>query len=167
MAGGVAKSACTRSDSTGRAEGTRWDSARTRIRSAAQALVKCLLFSGEAPLEAEIQGTSGFHEKYLAGGVKDARKRSLREFDLRKRLFRYPCSDLVRSEQFQKLPAEAREAVWLQIREVLHAEERPREFAHLSDDDCRAIQEILLATVPGVPPEIVEPPPVEEPAPKR
>ena len=61
-------------------------------------LVDYLLFIDEAPLPGPVHGTSGFAEKFAAQGPRDSHGRSLRELDLRTRLFRYPCSYMIYSQ---------------------------------------------------------------------
>ena len=51
-----------------------------------------------------------FAEAFSARGPNDSKGRSLRRLDLRTRLFRYPCSYLIYSPQFERLPAEAQTA---------------------------------------------------------
>src|SRR5205085_9394545 len=66
--------------------------AAARVREAASDLVDAMLFLDEAPFTGPIKGSSGFAEWFAAQGPKDAKGRSLREFNLRTRLFSYPCS---------------------------------------------------------------------------
>ena len=60
-----------------------------RIDSAAESLVQCLLFVDEAPLTDPVQGTSGFAKLFEAIGPRDKKGRSLRDFDLHRRMFKY------------------------------------------------------------------------------
>lgn len=126
----------------------RWPSTTSRIRSAGEALARYLLFVDEAPLAGRLEGTTSFARDFAARGPRDPRGRSLREFDLERRMFRYPCSYLVQSEVFAALPAEAKEYVLGRIRDVASGAEQARPFAHLSPEDRRAIGEIVEATVP-------------------
>jgi hypothetical protein len=136
----------------------RLESTTRRIASAGDRLVKGLLFAGEAPLTAPISGTSGFAQRFVEGGPRDQQGRSLRDFDLTTRMFKYPCSYLIYSDAFDGLPREMKSYVAVRLREVLLepvAGESPRdqafakEFAHLSADDRRAIAGILRETKPG------------------
>jgi hypothetical protein len=106
--------------------------------------------SEEAPLEGPIAGTSGFAEEFVAHGPRDAEGRSLRELDLRKRLFRYPLSYLVYSEAFDALPAEATAYIRRRFEAILTGAETSRTFAHLSTEDRRAILEIVRDTKPAL-----------------
>lgn len=54
-----------------------------------------MLFVDEAPLTGPVKGGSGFAEAFAARGPRDGKGRSLRDFALRRRLFRYPCSYMI------------------------------------------------------------------------
>jgi hypothetical protein len=75
----------------------------------------------------------------------------LRDFDLQRRLFKYPCSHLIYSRSFNELPAEAKSLVYRRLWEVLTGTDKTKAFAHLSEADRTAIREILLATKTDLP----------------
>lgn len=131
--------------------GHRFASTESRLKNAAETLVRYLLFSGEAPLPGRVRGTSGFAEEYALRGPRDSQGRSLRDLDLETRLLKHPCSPLVYSPAFNALPDEMRRRVWHRLDEVLTAETVAPEFAHLSPADRQAIIEILQATHPHLP----------------
>jgi hypothetical protein len=135
----------------GRPEGTVTESTARRIASYADKLVAALLFSGETVLSAPIEGTSGFAERFAAAGPRDQQGRSLRDFDLRTRLFKYPCSYLIYSRSFEALPELVKAEVFRRLREILTGRDTSPPFAHLSADDRRSILEILLDTKPMLP----------------
>ncbi len=122
------------------------------MRSAAEPLVKFLLMSGEAPLTGRVTGPSSFAEEFALRGPRDARGRSLRDFDLERRMFRVPCSYLIYSPAFDALPIEIQGYVWSRLGEVLRGDDASRDFAHLSAEDRQAIGEILSETTAGLPP---------------
>ncbi len=129
------------------------DAARQRFEKPAEQLVRYLLFANEAPLEGQVKGTSGFAEEFAAKGPRDSHGRSLRDFDLRTRIFKFPCSYLIYSEAFDAIPGPAKEFIYRRMLEVLSGREQGPEFASLSSEDRRAILEILVATKPGLPEE--------------
>jgi hypothetical protein len=129
----------------------RWESTTRRIRSAGEPLVKYLLFGGEAELKGQVRGTSGFTAEFARRGPRDPRGRSLRDFDLQRRLFKYPCSYLIYSPSFAALPKEVKDYVLQRMWEVLSGQDTGKDFAHLSAADRRAVREILVATLPGLP----------------
>lgn len=132
----------------GRPADYRADSTLSRIKSVAEPLMKAMLFSKEAPLEAPVVGTSGFSAQFANQGPRDKDGRSLRQFDLRKRLFRYPLSYLIYSDAFDGLPAMAKEYVYRRIWEVLTEKDTTGDFAHLSSADRKSLLEILTETKP-------------------
>jgi len=101
-----------------------------------EALARYMTFQDEAPLAEPVEGVSAFTKTFPARGPRDRRGRSLRDFDLRARLFRYPLSYMVYSAAFDALPAEARARLWR------------RAFALLQPADRAAVQEILRDTKP-------------------
>lgn len=128
----------------------RSESTTSRIRSVAEPLARALLFVKEAPLTAPVEGTSGYTAEFPKAGPRDPRGRSLRDFDLKRRLFRYPCSYLIYSPEFDALPAPAKQMVYQRLREVLSGKDTSPDFAHLSTTDREAILEILRATKPDL-----------------
>jgi hypothetical protein len=130
---------------------TRLESTTRRIKNAGDKLVEALLLADEAPLTDRVEGTSGFAAQFATRGPRDSQGRSLRDLDLTRRMFRYPCSYLIYSEAFTRLPDEMRDYVWNRLWEVLSGADASPKFAHLSAEDRQAILEILRETHPGLP----------------
>lgn len=130
---------------------TRYDSVKSRVKGVGDELVKYLLFSDEAKLTGKVEGTSGFAAEFAARGPVDRHGRSLRQFDLTTRLFRYPCSYLIYSKAFDGMPGDVREYVLRRVYDVLTGKDQSPEFAHLSAADRQAIREILVETKPNLP----------------
>ncbi len=131
--------------------GTQYDSVKGRIASAGDDLVKALFFSGEAKLTGPVEGTTTFARDFAARGPFDAQGRSLREFDLKTRLFRYPLSYLVYTESFDRMPDAMRDHVLRKMHAVLTGANEEPAFAHLSAADRAAVLAILRATKPNLP----------------
>ena len=106
--------------------------ANLRVREAASDLVDYLLFVDEAPFVGPMQGSSGFAEWFAKQGPRDAQGRSLREFDLRRRLFKYPCSYMIYTPAFDALPSAAKDAVYARMWEVLSGREKRAPYSHAS-----------------------------------
>lgn len=123
-------------------------SVRRRIEGPSEKLPRHLLFVDEAPLRGRVRGTTSFAEDFEKTGLRDGLGRSLRELDLDRQLLRYPCSFLIYSEGFRELPEPVRQYVFARLDEVLSGRDRSRDFASLSDEDRRAIREILMKTLP-------------------
>lgn len=135
----------------GRAAGERLDSTRSRIRSVGEPLVRYLLFADEAPLAEPVAGTSPFTSEFSARGPRDKKGRSLRDFDLTRRMFRYPLSYLIYSAAFESQPGPLKEYVYDRLWQILHGEDRSGRFSNLTEDDRRAILEIVRDTKPDLP----------------
>jgi hypothetical protein len=135
----------------GRPAGYRSESTTSRVQSAGDALLKYLLFCDEAKLTDQVQGTSPFAQEFAQRGPHDGRGRSLRDLDLRQRLFRYPCSYLIYSAAFDALPEIVKDYVLRRLWDVLTGKDTSAAFAHLSAGDRQAIREILLQTKPNLP----------------
>lgn len=129
------------------------EEARKQFEEPAEALVEYMLFANEVPLSDSISGTSGFQEQFGSLGPRDARGRSLRDFDLRTRIFKYPCSYLIYSESFDALPDPAKLYVYHRLYQVLTEQDHSPTFARLTHRDRRNILEILLATKKDLPAE--------------
>src|SRR5207302_8884790 len=129
----------------------RSESTPSRIKNAGEPLLKYLLFSGETGLTDRVRGTSGFAEEFCQRGPRDSRGRSLRDFDLQRRLFKYPCSYLIYSAAFDSLPGPVKDYVLHRLWEVLNGKDTSAEFAHLTTADRRAMLEILVTTKPNLP----------------
>jgi hypothetical protein len=82
-------------------------------------LVDYLTFAEEAPLLEPVHGVSTFTKTFSSQGPRDRRGRSLREFDLNTRLFRYRLSYMIYSDLFDAMPASLRTRVYARLREVL------------------------------------------------
>ncbi len=129
----------------------KWESTTRRIESAGDALAKYLLFCGEMKLEGAVAGTSDFAKEFAARGPFDKQGRSLRQFDLKTRLFKYPCSYLIYSKGFADLPPEVRNHTLKRMYDVLTGKDTSDAFTHLSATDRKAILEILRETLNDLP----------------
>jgi hypothetical protein len=89
-----------------------------------EALVRYMLFIDEAPLREPIQGIASFTKTFPERGPRDRQGRSLRDFDLQTRLFRYPLSYMIYSRAFDALPDEVRTRVYRRLRDELAARNR-------------------------------------------
>ncbi|MBX9655688.1 hypothetical protein K2Y11_18895 [bacterium] len=135
----------------GEPEGNKLESTTRRIQSAGNDLVKALLCVDEARLTTAIKGTSGYAEKFARQGLRDKRGRSLKDLDLERRLFKYPCSYLIYSPSIDSLPSEMKEYVWRRLWSILGEGKTEKGFEHLTKDDRQAIVEILRETRKGLP----------------
>jgi hypothetical protein len=119
-----------------------------RVDKAADLVVRSLLFAEETRLTAPIVGTSSFARDFAAGARKDRQGRSLRDFDLQTRMFRYPCSYLIETAAFDSLPDTLKAAVGKRLRDILTASTAQKGFEHLSEEDRAAVAAILADLKP-------------------
>ena len=118
------------------------DSTRHRIESAADELLKYMLFQDEATLSAPVRGTSSFAADFAA-----RTPRSLRDFDLKTRLFRNQCSYMIYSEAFDALPDEARNYIYARLYAILQGTEK----SSLSPESRSSILDALRMAKRGLP----------------
>ena len=123
----------------------------TTFRDRVAEVVDYMLFVDEAPITSRIQGTSGFAANFSERGPRDSKGRSLRQLDLTTRLLRYPCSYMIYTAQFEKLPADAKAAVYERMWAILSGKEKDVRYRHLSPADRRAVLEILRETKTDLP----------------
>jgi hypothetical protein len=129
-------------------EGDHSEGTLNRIKNACKPLVEYLLFANEATLPAPLDATTPFAKEFTARGPRDSKGRSLRDFDLKTRLFKYPCSYLIYSQSFNGLPDAARASVYQQLWQVLNDNDPPKAFAHLTAPHRAALIGILRETKP-------------------
>jgi hypothetical protein len=127
------------------------DSTRRRIDNAAEALLKYTLFADEALLEAPVKGSPSFAKEFQEQGPRDHAGRSLRELDLTRRMFRYPCSFLIYSAAFDGLPVVVRDRFYRRLWEVLTGVDQTPVYGRLTSSDRKAVYEILRDTKPDLP----------------
>jgi hypothetical protein len=125
--------------------------ARTGQRPDIEDFVQYMLFAKEAPLTEPIEGVSSFTKTFVEKGPRDRQGRSLRDFDLQSRLFKYPLSYVIYSPSFDALPDFLRDSIYSRLYEILSGKDQSKDYAHLSAADRRAILEILRDTKPNLP----------------
>jgi hypothetical protein len=114
-------------------------------------LVGYMLFVDEAPLAEPVKGVSTYTTTFPQQGPRDKQGRSLRDFDLQKRLFRYPLSYMVYSSLFDGMPQPISERVYRRLFDVLNGRETSDKYSKLSATDRKAVLEILRDTKQNLP----------------
>ncbi len=135
----------------GGGKGTMDAPTRNRINGEIEEMIGYMLFADEEPLKEPVTGVSTFTKTFAARGPRDAKGRSLRDFDLQKRLFRYPLSYMIYSAAFDGMPDGVRERVYQRLYDVLTGKDKTPAFAGLSAADRQAVLEIVHATKPNLP----------------
>ncbi len=127
------------------------DEATPRLDTAIDEIVAYMLFAEETPLKEPVEGVSTFTKTFPQRGPRDSTGRSLRDFDLKTRIFRYPLSYMIYSEAFDGMPDWVRERVYQRLYDVLTGKNTSDRYARISTADRRAVLEIVRATKSGLP----------------
>jgi hypothetical protein len=122
------------------------------VRASVNELVDYALFVNEASMPSQIGHASRFAASFAQLGPRDGAGRSLRDFDLRNRLFRYRCSYMLYSAAFDALPPSALAAVYERLWVVLSGGDTGPAYQALPASEREAVVEILRATKPDLPP---------------
>lgn len=131
--------------------GTVFDSTKRRMEVLVEELLKTLLMANEMKFTDPVVGTSTFNVEFTQAGKRDKQGRSLRDLDLKTRLFVYPCSYMIYSKSFDMLPSVIRDAALKRLFEILTGKDSSATFAYLRSEDRQAILEILRDTKPDLP----------------
>jgi hypothetical protein len=115
-----------------------------------RAFLRYLLFTEEAPLPSTLTPAPEFLAHFQEGAKRDSKGRSLRDLDLRTRLFKYPCSFLLDSDAFRNMPDMVRQKIMDRLHAVLLGEDPHPDFAAIATGDRQAVLEILRETCPDL-----------------
>ncbi len=128
--------------------------ARRIIDHCAEDIVEALLFKDEAALpDGGIEGDPAFQTAFTKRAPQSSDGRSLKDFQLLNRLFKYRCSYMVYSLTFQHLTAPLKQTVFQRLRTVLEGNDTTGAFTYLSDTERSHLRRILAETLPGAPAE--------------
>jgi hypothetical protein len=127
------------------------EESRPQLEAAIDDMVGYMLFADAAPFQGPVKGVSTFTKTFPARGPRDKEGRSLRDFDLQKRLFKYPLSYMIYTKAFDSMPDWDKERIYRRLFNVLTGKDTDPKFAKLSSDDRRDVLEILRATKPNLP----------------
>lgn len=115
----------------------------------ARIVTRYVLFADEAPLPTGgVQGDAAFKTDFLRNRHAGPMGASLKDFDLKTRMFRYRCSYLVYSPIFTALPKELKERIYRQMAAALNWTKPAAEYAYLPTPEKQAIVAILRQTMP-------------------
>ena len=128
--------------------------ARRIIDHSAEDVVEALLFKDEASLpDGGIEGDPAFQTAFTKRAPQSSDGRSLKDFQLLHRLFKYRCSYMVYSLTFQHLTAPLKQTVLHRLWTILEGQDTTGQYTHLSDTERGHIRRILAETLPGAPAE--------------
>ena len=110
------------------------------------AFLRYVMFLDEAPLARPQNPDSPFAKSFVKRADKDTQGRSLRDFDLKERLFKYRCSYLIGADAFQGLEPVVHQEISLRLKEILEAEVPEAPFDVVPFSERIAILAILQET---------------------
>jgi hypothetical protein len=127
--------------------------ARRIIDHAAEDVVDALLFKDEAALpEGGIDGDPAFQKVFTRDTPQTRDGRSLKDFQLLNRLFKYRCSYMIHSLTFTHLTPPLKETVLSSLWAVLEGKDTSGRFNYLTATERKHIQRILAETLRDAPP---------------
>ncbi len=121
------------------------------LNSEIEEMLTYMLFADEEPLKGSVAGVSTFTKTFPERGPRDHQGRSLRDFDLKTRLFRYPLSYMIYTPVFDGMPDVVRDRVYHRLYDILSGKDESKPFSSLAADDRRAVLEIVRETKKGLP----------------
>ncbi len=128
-------------------KGTLSDQDAAVLDDIARRFVRYILFQNEARLPpGGIKPDPAFARDFAAAAHRIKNGASLRDTDLRSRMFRYRCSYLIHTPSFAALPDEFKKRVLAGLGSALRERGSPPEFDYIPQDEKRAISTILRET---------------------
>ena len=117
----------------------------------AKGIVRYMLFTDEVPFPSGgVEGDSTFRSEFQESR-KTVGSAALKDWDLKTRLFKYRCSYMIYSAVFMGLPKPVKSMVYRRLGEALSPGTSDVQYAYLSEDEKRAIREILKETLTDLP----------------
>ena len=121
-----------------------------RLNEKATALVRYILFTDEAKLPPSgIAGDEKYAADFLSNKKASGTGLSLKDLDLKTRMFKHRCSYMLYTPQWQKLPAMIKNRVYAGMKLALSGKDQ--NYAYLSAQERLAIVSILRETLPDLP----------------
>jgi len=142
-----------------------YESCQRVFAHAVQDLLDVLLFKDEAEFPAGgIEGSSSFATDFGRTALKDGEGRSLRDFQLAKRLFKYRCSYLIYTPGFTKLQPVLRRMALERLWKALTQPGTEPRYDYLTSHERETILGILHQTLSNLPPCFEQKPGMREKA---
>lgn len=126
-------------------------STAARLDKIAQELTRYILFADEAPLPAPVEGDPAFKAAFLRNRRVVADTASLKDLDLKTRLFTHRCSYMIYTPLFQNLDPTLKQRIYRRMAAALDTARPDPEYAYLSAPEKQGIRTILRATLTDLP----------------
>lgn len=123
----------------------------TALDELAAGLARYVLFADEAPLPAPVKGDSAFLGEFQRGKKTAAAGQSLRDLDLRTRLFKIRCSYMIYSSLWEGMHPIFKQSVYARLSDALQENSTDRTFAYLPAGEKRVIRQIIKETKSDLP----------------
>ncbi len=118
------------------------------IGHSAEDVLDALLFKDEAELpEGGIEGDEAFQAAFAQSAPRSAEGRSLKDFQLLNRLFKYRCSYMIHSRTFTEMQLHLKQAVLTRLETILKGEDTSGRYDYLGESERKHIRMILAETV--------------------
>jgi hypothetical protein len=135
-----------------RPEGSSSPADDRELESLAHGLVRYLLFAEEASLPpGGLTGEPEFIADFVNAGRTASNGASLRELDLKSRLFKFRCSYMIHTRQWAAMPPRLKKAAYAQLATALNPAQTG-EWGYLPAEEKRTIALILKETLADLPP---------------
>lgn len=122
--------------------------ARRIIDHCAEDVLDALLFKDEAELpEGGIEGDEAFQTAFGKNAPRSKDGRSLKDFQLLNRLFKYRCSYMVYSITFKNLTPPLKQTVMTRLDQILNGQDTSGRYGYLGSSERQNIQRILTETL--------------------
>ena len=128
------------------------DTTRRIIDHQAERILNYLLFADEVELTGGgLDSESTFVEDFQHNARVSKDGRSLKDFQLLKRIFKYRCSYMIYSTAFESLPKPLKSKIYQRLGEVLKGEDTSEDYTYLKESERKRILNILIETLPDAP----------------
>lgn len=126
--------------------------ARRIIDHCTEDVLDAILFKDEAALPpGGIEGDVAFQQAFSRNGPQSSDGRSLKDFQLLSRLFKYRCSYMVYSITFRNLMPQLKQSVLDGLWKALEQGDPGGRYGYLTASERKNIQRILVDTLPDAP----------------
>ena len=122
------------------------------LKEVTEKIVSELLFKKEFPLGGKVVDAAQvgkFVTEFKAKGKADSRGRSLRDLELKNRLFKYRCSYMIYSKSFEAFPEILKNSVFNRIKAIITSDSPQLGYEYLEAEEKKAIFDILSGTLAG------------------
>lgn len=125
--------------------------AKAEIEERAQELAKYIMFADEAKFPAQgIIGDPAYTKDFLRDRKATKAGLSLRDFDMKTRMFKHRCSFMIYTDTWKEAPRELKDRIYFHMASYLR-DQPDAQHAHIPPAERRAIRDILKETMPDLP----------------